>query len=281
VILRPSPVAGLALGLALGTALVAGATLASVAVAGPVERDPPAALLRPTVPDLDGSSAGASCAFREDRPYDGTFEFVRVQFTGPGFGGFQGPEWAHDYPRADRNFIQVLSEVTNMEPRPDGCRVLRMDDPEIFDYPLIYLVEIGYWRPDEAELEALRAYIAKGGFLIVDDFRQGQIENLIRIMSIVAPEYQVREIPDDHPVWDAFFRIEDPGALIPLYGPRAPTYLGIFEDDDPNGRLLSVFNYNNDIAEYWEYSDQGYYPIDLSNEAYKFGVNYVVYAHTR
>lgn len=276
-----------ALVLAVGTAaagatFAAGTMLAEGAAAGPAADE--GARVTPLRPTLSGGEAATARDARfgaADPDYDATFEFVRVQFSGLGFGGFQGPEWAHDYPRADRNFIQVLGEVTNMGPREDGYRVLRMDDPEIFNYPLIYLVEIGYWRPDQAELDALRAYIAKGGFLIVDDFRQGQINNLIRIMGLVAPRYQVREIPDDHPVWDAFFRIDDPSSLIPLYGPRAPTYLGIFEDDDPNGRLLAVFNYNNDIAEYWEYSDQGYYPIDLSNEAYKFGVNYVVYAHTR
>jgi hypothetical protein len=57
-------------------------------------------------------------------------------------------------------------------------------------------------------------------------------------------------------------------------------YLGLFEDNDPTKRLMAILNYNNDIGDYWEWSDMGYYPIDLSNEAYKFGVNYLVYAMT-
>ena len=72
----------------------------------------------------------------------------------------------------------------------------------------------------------------------------------------------------------------DPLKVIPPYGPRNPQWYGIFEDNDPTKRLMVVFNFNNDIAEYWEYSDQGYYPIELSNEAYKLGVNYIVYGHT-
>ena len=44
--------------------------------------------------------------------------------------------------------------------------------------------------------------------------------------------------------------------------------------------MIAVANRNNDIGEYWEFSDTGYVPIDLSNEAYKFGVNYLVYAMT-
>ena len=44
--------------------------------------------------------------------------------------------------------------------------------------------------------------------------------------------------------------------------------------------MMVLLNLNNDIAEYWEYSGQGYAPIDLENEAYKLGVNYIVYALT-
>ena len=59
-----------------------------------------------------------------------------------------------------------------------------------------------------------------------------------------------------------------------------PEFFGIFEDNDPNKRLMVIANYNNDIGDYWEWSDAGFLPIDLSNEAYKLGVNYIVYAMT-
>ena len=80
-------------------------------------------------------------------------------------------------------------------------------------------------------------------------------------------------------LFDSFFRI-DPLAVIPPYGPRNPMWFAIFEENDPTKRMMVVFNFNNDIAEYWEISDYGYYRIDLTNEAYKLGVNYVVYAYT-
>jgi len=53
-----------------------------------------------------------------------------------------------------------------------------------------------------------------------------------------------------------------------------------FENNDPSARLMVVANYNNDIGDYWEWSDSGYLPIDLTNDAYKLGVNYIVYAMT-
>jgi len=54
----------------------------------------------------------------------------------------------------------------------------------------------------------------------------------------------------------------------------------VFEDNDPDGRLMMIVNRDNDIGDYMEWSDRGFVPIALSNEAYKLGVNYVVYALT-
>jgi len=59
-----------------------------------------------------------------------------------------------------------------------------------------------------------------------------------------------------------------------------PTYYGVFENNDPTRRMLAIVNYNSDLAEYWEWSDTGYLPTDFTNEAYKLGINYVVYAMT-
>jgi hypothetical protein len=60
----------------------------------------------------------------------------------------------------------------------------------------------------------------------------------------------------------------------------SPSYYGIFEDNDPARRMMAIVNYNNDVAEYWEWSDTGMFPVNFTNEAYKLGVNYVVYAMT-
>jgi hypothetical protein len=58
-------------------------------------------------------------------------------------------------------------------------------------------------------------------------------------------------------------------------------FYGVFEGNDPTKRMLAIVNYNNDLSEYWEFSDTGMFPLDMSNEAYKLGVNYIIYALTR
>ena len=118
--------------------------------------------------------------------------------------------------------------------------------------------------------------------LIVDDTRgeRGfEFQNFVLHMERALPGLSVVALDHDHDIFDSFFRV-DPLAVIPMYGPRDIQYYAIFEDNDPEKRMLAVFNFNNDIAEYWEYSDQGYASIELTNEAFKLGVNYVVYAHT-
>ncbi len=231
-------------------------------------------------------------------PYNGKFTYVRVRYDDASQnmrnmrygrrgrrGGGMGPHWAHDYPRAETNFMKILDATTLMDVYMEGNsgRVLDLDDPELFKYPAATIIEVGYWTPTDAEIEGLRNYLLKGGFLIIDDTREErgfEFENMEYQLKRALPNYAIQEIPMDHEIWDSFFRIEDPMSMVPPYGPRVPIYLGIFEDNDPHGRIMVMINFNTDLQEYWEFSDRGYYPIDLSNEAYQFGVNYMIYSYT-
>lgn len=258
------------------TAAIAAATLGAGAPSGKS--------LDPGAPASDPAPAA-----QEEAPYDGRFTFVRIRFESGGRGmrgwgrGGREPLWAHDNPRAERNFAKILDATTFVGPHLEGQagRILSLDDPELFRYPVAYIVEVGYWQPGEAERTGLREFLLKGGFLIVDDFRGGDIYNFQSQMAQVLPGAELMEVTPDHEIFDSFFHIEDPSALAPpTYAQYPPMYLGIFEGNDPAKRLMVMVNYNNDIAEYWEYSDYGMLPIDLTNEAYKFGVNYVIYAMT-
>jgi len=222
---------------------------------------------------------------------DGRFTFLRIQFEtgGAGLRGFDRsrgsrgePPWEHDRPRAERNFAKILDATTFVDARQDeeAGVFLTFDDPALFNYPAAYIVEVGFWQPDDAEVQGLREYLLKGGFLIVDDFRgQRELQNFAYQMGRVLPGQRLYELTGEQEIFDSFFHIPDPMAMTPYYDEN-PMYLGMFEDDDPRKRLLAIVNYNNDLAEYWEYSDQGYVPIELSNQAYKFGVNYIIYAMT-
>ncbi|MFN2400616.1 MAG: DUF4159 domain-containing protein [Gemmatimonadaceae bacterium] len=218
-------------------------------------------------------------------PYDGRFTFARIRFTADGSGGGEGffrqdLKWDHDYPRAERNFMKILSEVSLLRPYMDGGNILALDDPELFKYPVAYLCEPGFWSVNEKEAQGLRDYLAKGGFIIFDDFIGDHWFNFESQIRKVLPDAQIVPLDVSHPIFDSFFRIESLDMLDPNRGTPARFY-GIYEDNDPSKRLVSVINYNNDIGDYWEWSDAGFLPIELSNEAYKLGVNYVIYGMTR
>jgi len=211
--------------------------------------------------------------------YDGRFSFVRIRYGPPGQLRYRRePPWAHDFPRADFNFLKILNEITFLKTFIDQGNIRTLDDPELTFFPVAYMSEPGFWTMAEEEMEGLRAYLLKGGFVIFDDFRENHMSNLEAQMRRVLPDASWQRLDATHPIFHSFFEINSLEDVPGFYG--IPEWHGIFEDNDPRKRLMAIANYNHDLGELWEFSDTGYFPVDLSNEAYKFGVNYVVYAMT-
>lgn len=220
--------------------------------------------------------------YEKNLPYDGRWTFARIRYTPPeGFGGFRRDvKWDHDYPRGERHFAKIIGEITSVRARTDGSEILTLDDPELMKFPVAYLCEAGYWQPSDAEVRGMRSYLLKGGFIMFDDFASGDWDNFTRQMRRVFPElHPVRLTPDDR-VFDSFYHVTSLDYTHPYYG-LPSEFWGFYENNDRNARLLAVVNYNNDVSEYWEWSDESIFPVAASNEAYKLGVNYLVYALTR
>jgi hypothetical protein len=219
-------------------------------------------------------------------PYDGRFTFVRVYFDargGFGRGGSREPPWHHDRPFAERHLSSIMREISLVRTfdGPTGGNVFALDDPEIFRYPVLWLSEPGMWVPSEEEAESLRAYLLKGGFMIFDDFGGRDMQNLVEQLRRVLPELQPQRLTGEEPIFRSFFDIELNALTINQSNRRsAPEYWGLFEDNDRTKRQLVIMNNNNDIGEFMEYEPRGFYAVDMSNDAYKLGVNYMVYALT-
>ncbi|MGH9384637.1 MAG: DUF4159 domain-containing protein [Vicinamibacterales bacterium] len=230
-----------------------------------------------------GAPFDASGQNATDEAYDGRFTFVRLQWkSNYGFqrGGF-GSAWDHDYPRAERHLALIIKELTAVDIQTDHSLVLALDDPELFNYPIAFMWEPGFWNLTDREAESFRAYLEKGGFAVFEDFDgPQQWAHFEGQMRRVLPDSRFVKLDKSHRIFDAFFRINDIDAILhPMYGIR-PSYYGIFEDNNPGKRLMVVANFDNDIPEYWEWSGQGLFPFDTSNEAYKLGVNYLIYGLT-
>jgi hypothetical protein len=212
-------------------------------------------------------------------PYNGKFTFTRIRYGGPGFRGFGRSSWSHDYPDADRNIQTILAEYTTLEPNTSGSNVVLLEDSRIFQHPLIYISEPGYWIISAEGALNLREYLLKGGFLIFDDFEADQWHNMDAQLMRALPEREWVELDDTHPIFGTFFYVED------IYVPHPsvnvqPRYMAIFEDNDLRKRVMVLANHNSDLAEYWEWSASGLFAVDPTNDAYRLGVNYIIYGLT-
>jgi len=223
-------------------------------------------------------------------PYDGRFTFVRISYeTAPG-GYWAGgrPSWSHGYPLAERNLMKIMNEVSYLGAHDEEINTVALDDPQLGRYPIAYIIEVGWWTLTDREAAALRAYILKGGFVIVDDFKMpgwrgiegGGWEPFAENMKRVLPEARFVEMQATHPIFHAFFEINALDNFPQAYNSGQPIFRGIFEDNDQNKRLQVIVNYNTDISQYWEWSGRGFRPFDQTNEAYKLGVNYLIYGLT-
>ena len=229
----------------------------------------------------------------ERRTAPGEFEFVRLAYRPNRYGrmrggGWRGGEvWQTDWPEAEHHFLNGVRRLTRIDAAPRG-QILRPSDDDIFDYPWIYAVEVGYWTLSDQEAAKMRDYLLRGGFLMVDDFH-GTFEwaAFVASMERVFPDRPIVDIPEGdsafHVVYDLDHRIQIPSYQYAFSGRTwekdgyTPHWRGIYDD---SGRLMVAINHNMDIGDAWEHADFPDYPENMTALAYRFGINYLVYAMT-
>src|SRR5688572_2384605 len=100
------------------------------------------------------------------------FTFARVEFTMNLEARFQREApWHHDYPYSEDLYLTMLKEVTTIHTSTESYKIVRFDDPDVFQFPFLYVSEPGFMNLTEKEINGLREYINRGGFVMFDDFR--------------------------------------------------------------------------------------------------------------
>ena len=128
---------------------------------------------------------------------------------------------------------------------------------------MAFLVEAGYLTLNDKEVAALRKYILKGGFLIIDDsredIRRGQSgwANLEAMLKRVLPGLHPVDMDPSHPIFHSFFDIPSFEIVKQFYDRGPPSFAGVFEDNDPKKRLMVMINFNTDVSNFWEFSAIG------------------------
>ena len=218
------------------------------------------------------------------------FTFTRLKYSSGRFTyafrmRFRSDSWEVDYPTAEENFIRGLKEITRV-PVNDEAVALSMTDPQLFDYPFAYMLEVGFAQFSPEEAQALREWCLRGGFLMIDDFHgSAQWENFAYEFGKVFPDRQPVELKPEHPIFHCYFDFDHypqvPGMAALYYGStfeydgRYAHCRGLFDDD---GRLMVLINFNVDLGDSWEHAADPKYPEFYSMLGNPLGVNYVIYA---
>lgn len=258
----------------------------------------PAALLAtPAAGADDPGSPGAATDLTR-------FRIARVVYDSVGGMGqayyhFEGriwERWETDYPQAEQNLGRRLAELTRIQTDREPA-VRRLTDPDLGDFPLLLMSDVGYMRFTDEEAQALGRYLANGGFLWADDFwGDAEWAAFERFMRAVLPRQNWRAVEPPHPLFDVVFRIdempqiparsfvdafatetaESPWAHRPPAGSlRTPMMRGYFDDD---GRLMVIGTHNTDIADGWEREAYGQWYFErFSTQSYRLAVNVITY----
>jgi hypothetical protein len=239
-----------------------------------------------------GGGRGMGPRWAQPEDFDGSFLYCRVFYQGG---------WRTDYPGADHNFSVRLAELTRVPVRFDRFRnphyvVVAITDPLLFRCPTLFMTNAGSGVFTGQEVQRLREYFLKGGFLWVDDsWGSLQWRRWVAEIGRVLPpaEYPIVDITPAHPMMRMLYSVDrvpqvpninfwwsTRGATSERGRDSAEVYVkGI---QDARGRLMVLTTHNTDISDTWE--REGEEPQEYFNKfsptGYAIGVNVVLYALT-
>ncbi len=193
-------------------------------------------------------------------------------------GRFGGSGWGHNYPSADENLGQFISDATNISVLSQSYRWVELGSEEVFDYPFALISEPGEMELTEQEVENFREFVNRGGFVLMDDFDgPQQLGTMRQQVRRAFPDRDWVPLDITHPIFDAHFELDDLHAMDDYVPGGYTVYYGMFNDA---GDVVMVAGHNNDLMNFWDWFDQPGTPIGPSTDAFRLGVNYMVYSLT-
>ena len=226
------------------------------------------------------------------------FNFCRGMFTSV-YREAGGSGWSTDYPDAELNFSIRLSELTKTRVAFDQSRTpdfvtVRLTGDALFQCPQLHMEDVGTIEFEDDEIETLRAWFAKGGFLWVDDFwgSDAWAQWEAEIGRVLPPsEYPIVDLPLDHPLFRAQFVVTELPQIPSIQSWRrnpstsergsdseVPQHKAIL---DRHGNVMVFMTHNTDISDAWEREGEDpRYFYEFSPKGYAVGINVMLYAMT-
>ena len=230
--------------------------------------------------------------------WDQKAEWTRARLRYPGVsGGFRRRldlNWTTDYPRSDRHVLEGIRRLTRIDARSVEQVVDLDGTDDVFNWPMMYAVEVGHWALPDDQAKQLREFLLRGGFLMVDDFHGDEPYHgvdsewgvFVASMSKVFPDHKIVELEDNDQIFHTMYDLDDryqvPGWQWYRSGRTYeagetgmnPHWRGIMDD---KGRVMVAICHNMDLGDAWEWSDDPRYPEKWAGLAYRIAVNYFIY----
>jgi hypothetical protein len=165
---------------------------------------------------------------------------------------------------------------------------------DIYNWPMLYAVEVGHWALPDDQAKQLRDFLLRGGFLMVDDFHGDEpYHNVISewavfvaSMTKVFPDRPIQDLENANPIFHTIYDLDERFQVAGWQWYRSrrtyeagetgktPHWRGIYDD---KGRLMVAICHNMDLGDAWEWSDDPRYPEKWASLAYRIAMNYFMY----
>ncbi len=202
-----------------------------------------------------------------------TLLFAQYDFTIGRLKYAGGGDW-YSNPSSLPNLLEAINERTTIRAAPREENV-EITDPELFQYPYLYMTGHGKVRFSDEDVKILRNYFAAGGFLHADD-NYGMDSTFRREIEKVFPDSPLIELPFDHDIYHSFYEFPNGLPKIHEHDAKPAQGFGMFYDN----RLVVFYTYECDLGDGWEDPDVHNDPPEKREDAIKMGINIIVYSLT-
>jgi hypothetical protein len=176
------------------------------------------------------------------------------------------------------NLLALLSERTG-QTFADRRPLIALDDPDLFNYPCIYMTSRGSFTLRADEIEHLRTFLERGGFLFADPIcGNDQFDRSFRAMlEELYPEKALELLPLDHLIFASAYTIKKVSYKKKVRERIPALDTPVLEALSIDGRLAVVYskyNFSNGLEGVTDYSSAGY----VKEDAVRIAINIVMYA---
>ncbi len=199
--------------------------------------------------------------------YESQFRIGRLKYSG-------GSDWYND-PTAEVNLLKYIQQHTNIDVLPQ-YEFVELSSDKLFTYPMLFMTGHGNIVFSDYEVQRLREYLVRGGFLYVDD-DYGLDKAFRREIKRVFPNNPLVELPSTYGLYNCWFEFPEGVPKIHKHDEGPPQGFGIFYE----GRLVVFYTYESNPSDGWADAEVHQNPPEVREKALQFGTNIVVWALTQ